>query len=92
MALIGNMISESIRGNPSIINYDMFVAIFAMLSLIYLILVTVKDSFVGHPIIPLVLDALNTLFFLCAAIATAAYLGVHSCNNDVRDPQPPQLS
>lgn len=82
MSLIGNMIAESIGGNHSVVNFDMFVAIFAMLSLFYLIFCAVKDAAIGHPIIPLVLDALNTLFFLCAAIATAAYLGVHSCNND----------
>jgi hypothetical protein len=78
------MIAEAVAGNHSIVNYDIFIAIFAFLSLIYLILATVKESFY-HPLVVLILDAVNTLFFLCGAIATAAYLGVHSCSNRVRD-------
>jgi tetrahydromethanopterin S-methyltransferase subunit E len=81
MALVGNMLA--IQGGPSIINYDMFVAVFCMLALFYLTLVSVKESFAIHPIFPLVLDALCTLFTLIAGIATAAYLKVHSCSNRV---------
>lgn len=83
MALVGNMIATAIAGNPSIVNYDMFVAVFAMLSLFYLIPATLKEDFAFHPIIMVALDTLNVLFFLCGAIATAAYLGVHSCSNEV---------
>ena len=54
-----------------------------MLSLIYLIPATLKDGFAIHPALPVALDALNTLFWFCAAVALAAKLGVHSCNNDV---------
>ncbi|KAM0698189.1 hypothetical protein Q7P36_001653 [Cladosporium allicinum] len=79
MALVGNMLA--IQGGPSVINYDMFVAVFCMLALFYLTLVSVKESFVIHPIFPLVLDALCTLFTLIAGIATAAYLRVRSCSN-----------
>lgn len=82
MALIGNMLAMS--SGPSVINYDMFVAVFSMLSLFYLTLVAVKDSFTIHPIFPLVLDILCTIFTLIAGIATAAYLHVHSCSNQVR--------
>lgn len=81
MALVGNMLA--ITGGPSVINYDMFVAVFCMLALFYLTLVSVKESFAIHPIFPLVLDALCTLFTLIAGIATAAYLRVHSCSNRV---------
>lgn len=35
------------------------------------------------PLVMVILDALNTLLFLCGGIALAAYLGVHSCGNDV---------
>jgi len=81
MALIGNMIATSYGGNNSaMVNYDMFVAVFAMLSLFYFIPTTVMDSF-GMPIVNIALDVLNVLFWFCAAVATAAYLGVHSCNN-----------
>lgn len=81
MALVGNMLA--ITSGPSVINYDMFVAVFCMLALFYLTLVSVKESMAIHPIFPLVLDALCTLFTLIAGIATAAYLRVHSCSNRV---------
>ena len=83
MALVGNMIHDAFAGNPSIINYVMFVAVFSMLSLIYLIASTVNEDFAFFPWLPLVLDGLNTLFFLIGGIALAAYLRVHSCNNQV---------
>lgn len=83
MALVGNMLDTAFAGNPSSVNYAMFVAAFSMLSLIYLVLVAFNESFMGHRIIPIVLDALNTIFFFCAAIALAAALGVHSCGNNV---------
>ncbi|KAF2099897.1 putative Non-classical export protein 2 [Rhizodiscina lignyota] len=81
MALVGNMIATAFGGNPSIVNYDMFVSVFGMLSLFYLIPATLWDSLEFHPIIMVALDALNTLFFLIGGIATAAELGVHSCSN-----------
>ena len=76
------MIAEALGGNPSIVNYTMFVAVFGMLSLIYLILATVLEA-LFMPIVALALDALNTLFFLIGGIALAADLGVHSCGNHV---------
>jgi len=82
MSLIGNVIAMAFAGNPSLINYDMFVAAFALLSLIYLGLVAWKEAFTGHPILPVVLDVLNVLFLFIAAVATAAELHVHSCSND----------
>ena len=76
--------SASHQKNPSVVNYQMFVAVFSMLSLVYLTLAAFKERFVlALPV--LVLDFLNTLFFLCGGIALAAKLGVHSCNNHVRD-------
>ena len=82
MALVGNMIHEAVGGNPSIVNYTMFVAVFGMLSLLYLIGATVVEA-LFWPIAVLALDALNTLFFLVGGIALAADLGVHSCGNHV---------
>ncbi|KAI4247929.1 MAG: hypothetical protein LQ352_006046 [Teloschistes flavicans] len=82
LALTGNIIHDAFAGNPSIINYVMFVAVFAMLSLIYLIAAAVMDAF-AIPIAMLALDALNTLLFLIGGIALAAYLGVHSCGRRV---------
>ena len=83
MALTGNIIADAISGNPSTINYTIFVAVFSMLCLFYLFLVAFRESFVIHPILPILLDALNTLFFFAAAVALAAKLGVHSCGNQV---------
>lgn len=82
MALIGNVIADAFAGNPSIINYVIFVSVFAMLSLFYLIAAAIMDGF-AIPLAMVVLDALNTLLFLVGGIALAAYLGVHSCGNRV---------
>jgi len=82
MALVGNMIATAFSGNPSSINYTMFVSVFSMLSLLYLIPATFKPDFAFHPLLMVGLDLLNTLFFFCAAVALSAFLGVHSCGND----------
>ena len=84
MALVGNIIATSFAGNPSIINYDMFVSVFAMLTLFYLIPATFQESLMVHPIIMIVIDVLNTIFFFCGAVAMSADLRVHSCGNPVR--------
>ena len=83
MALVGNMIADAFAGNPSLVNYDMFVAVFGMLSLFYLIPASIKEEIRGHPIIMVAHDVLNTIFFFCAAVAMAAELKVHSCSNVV---------
>jgi len=81
MALVGNMIASAFAGNPSIINYDMFLAVFSMLSLFYLIPATLKESFQVHPLLMVALDVLNALLYFCGAVAMSAYLRVHSCGN-----------
>ena len=83
MALTGNMIHDATSGNPSIVNYTMFVAVISMLSLIYLFLVAINEGFTIHPVLPVAVDLFNTLFFFCGAVALAAKLGVHSCGNQV---------
>ena len=83
IAIVGDMIAEATSGNPSIINYVMFCAVFAMLSLFYLIPASIMDAFTFHPILPLALDVANSLFWFCAAVALSVQLGVHTCNNDV---------
>lgn len=88
MALTGNIIHESLHGSPSIINYAMFCAVFAMLCLIYLIAIGFNESFTGHPILPLGLDLLLALFWLVGGIAMAAELDVHSCSNKVSSVKP----
>lgn len=82
MALVGNMIATALAGNSAMVNYVMFVSVFGMGSLLYLLPTAFLDSF-SVPIIALVLDGLNVLFWFCAAVALPAYLGVHSCSNSV---------
>ncbi|KAF1812325.1 hypothetical protein P152DRAFT_436494 [Eremomyces bilateralis CBS 781.70] len=79
MSLIGNMLAH--KGNHSVVNYDMFVAAFAMLSLLYLIPSAIKENLTVHPALNIVLDVLNTIFFFCGGVATASYLRVHSCSD-----------
>lgn len=84
MALVGNMINEAISGNPATVNYIMFTAAFAMFTLLlYLIPATFSEKIMLHPLIMLVFDIVNTIFFFCAAIALPAKLRVHSCSNRV---------
>ncbi|KAF2403705.1 hypothetical protein EJ06DRAFT_527306 [Trichodelitschia bisporula] len=80
IALVGNMIATATAGNPSIVNYDMFVAAFSALSLFYLFPAAFRESF-AIPDVVLLLDLANVLFWFCGAVATAAYLGVHSCSS-----------
>jgi hypothetical protein len=81
MALIGNMIADAFAGNPATVNYSIFVSVFSMVSLFYLVPASFNIDWAGHPIIMIVLDALNCIFFFCAAIALAAKLECHSCKN-----------
>jgi len=81
MALTGNMIASATGGNPSIVNYVMFVSIISMASLFYLILVSVKEDFAMHPMLPVAVDGINILFTVIGGIALAAYLGVGNCGN-----------
>merc|ERR1711982_17526 len=73
MALVGNMIATAFSGNPSSVNYTIFVSVSSMLSLFYLIPTALKPDFSFHPLLAVVLDLLNTLFFFCAAVALAAF-------------------
>lgn len=77
------MIHEAFAGNPSLINYDMFVAVFSLVSLLYLIPATLREAFAVHPMIMLLVDVVNTLLFFIAGVAMAAKLRVHSCGNEV---------
>lgn len=84
MALIGNMIAGAFSGNPATVNYAMFVSAFSMFTLFYLVPATINIDWAIHPIIVIVVDTLNAIFFLTAGIALAARLEAHSCSNNVR--------
>jgi len=60
----------------------LFASVFSLLTWFYTVIATVwfVDN-LGAPVIVLALDVLNTIFYLCGAIALAAALGVHSCSN-----------
>lgn len=77
------MIAEAFAGNPSVVNFAMFTAVFGLLSLIYLTLASFTDKFIIHPLLLVALDALNAFFFFVAGVALAAELGVESCDDDV---------
>lgn len=83
MALVGNMIADAFAGNPSTVNYAMYTAAFSMFSLLYLVPASINTDWALHPIIMIVVDVLNAIFFFCAAIALAAKLGCHDCSNRV---------
>jgi len=80
MALIGNVIADAFAGNPSSINYAMFVSVFDML----VILFGFAAAFMGLSaagLIMVVLDVLATVFTFIAGVVLAAKLHVHSCGN-----------
>jgi formate-dependent nitrite reductase membrane component NrfD len=85
MALVGNMIATSFAGNSAMVNYVMFVSVFGMASLLYLLPTSFLEGY-SIPVVNIALDALNVLFWFCAAVALPAYLGVHSCSNSVGQP------
>ncbi|KAJ5555347.1 hypothetical protein N7535_007782 [Penicillium sp. DV-2018c] len=81
MALVGNMIAQSFAGDPATVNYAMFTAVFSMFTLFYLVPASFNIDWAIHPIILIVVDALNCIFFFTSAIALAARLESHSCSN-----------
>ncbi|PYI05320.1 hypothetical protein BO78DRAFT_398292 [Aspergillus sclerotiicarbonarius CBS 121057] len=82
MAIIGNMIAEAFAGNPATVNYAMFVSAFSMFTLFYLVPASINMDWAIHPLFVVVIDTLNAIFFLTAAIALAAKLECHSCSNN----------
>lgn len=76
------MIATAWGGTSAMVNYVMFTSVFGMASLLYLLPTSLIDSY-HVPLISIALDALNVLFWFCAAVALPAYLGVHSCSNPV---------
>jgi hypothetical protein len=50
---------------------------------LYLTSATVKPDFSIRLLLMVALDSLNTLIFFCAAVVLFAFLGAHSCGNNV---------
>lgn len=83
MSLIGNMIAERVGGSPSVVNYAIFAAVFALLSLLYLIPATFIESLRFNKFIMVGLDGVNTFVWFTCGVAMAAELNVHSCSDAV---------
>jgi uncharacterized membrane protein YkgB len=83
LGLIGSLEAQS-GGNPQSVHFSMFTAAFSAFSLLYLIPATWTESFTGHPILPIIVDALNVVFTFCAAVTLAARTMAKSCSNSVR--------
>jgi len=81
MSLVGNMIATAYAGNSAMVNYVMFVSVFGMASLLFYLLPTSFLDKYHIPIVSIGLDALNVIFWFCAAVALPSYLHVRSCSN-----------
>jgi Membrane-associating domain len=69
-------------GSPSQINYSVFVGVFSLLTWFYTVAASsFSPDGVGAPIICIVIDFLNTLFYFAGGVAMAVALRVHSCGN-----------
>lgn len=78
-ALVANQPSG---GSPSQINYSVFVGVFSLLSWFYTVIASSFSSEgIGSPVIIIILDSLNSLFYFCGGIAMAVAMRVHSCGN-----------
>jgi hypothetical protein len=81
-ALVGNVIATAFAGNPSSINYAIFVAVFSWVVLLYGFAAAFMEG-LAIPIVLGALDLLATLFTFIAGVVLAADLHVHSCSNFV---------
>lgn len=82
LGLVGNAIAVAFAGNPSSVNFAIFVAVLAFLISLFGLAAAVVEA-IAIPIVLLVADAVATLFTFIAGVVLAAKLGVHSCGNKV---------
>lgn len=80
-SLIGNVIADHNGGDPSSINYAMFVAAFCWIVWFIGIAGAVSDAVPAMVIVAA--DGLAIIFTFVAGVALAAKLHVHSCGNQV---------
>ncbi|RPA87992.1 hypothetical protein BJ508DRAFT_202284, partial [Ascobolus immersus RN42] len=82
LGLAGALIQQQIHhGTPIRINYATFAACFGLFTLLFYYLPSMFISKIASPLFTLILDILNTIFFLCGGIALAASLGGNNCTN-----------
>lgn len=82
MSLIGNVIADAFSGNPSSINYAMFVSVISMIAALYGLAGGLVES-LSHWAVHMGLDVLSAVFSFIAGTVLAAKLHVHSCSNQV---------
>lgn len=71
-------------GSPSQVNYSVFVGVISLLTWLYTAAASqFSPDGLGAPMIVLILDALNTLWYFAGGVAMAVALRVHSCGNDI---------
>jgi len=81
-ALIGNVIADAFAGNPSSINFAIFVAVFSWLVLLYGLVAAFVEG-LSIPVVLWALDGIAAVFTFIAGVVLAAKLRVHSCGNTV---------
>lgn len=81
-ALIGNAIASAFAGNPSSVNYSIFVCVFSWLALLYGLTTSMIMESLAIPVVLMVMDGVAALLTMIAGVVLAAKLGVHSCGNE----------
>lgn len=90
ISLVGDIFANSYwnqiprgEGNPSQINYSMFLGVWTLLSACYFFPTILWPPVVKQPFLYVTagLDALNVIFYMGDAIALAAAMNIHSCTN-----------
>ncbi|PWW75729.1 hypothetical protein C7212DRAFT_320843 [Tuber magnatum] len=82
LGLSGALIEQQFRGGtPTRVNFSIYTAVFAALTLLLYLIPATLFSKIDNPIASTVLDGLNCVFLLSAGIAMAAQLGGRSCGN-----------
>ncbi|KAG0639364.1 marvel domain-containing protein [Tuber brumale] len=82
LGLAGALIEQQFRGGtPTRVNFSIFTAVFAILTLLLYLIPATLFSKIDNPIASTTLDGLNCVFLLSAGIAMAAQLGGRSCGN-----------
>ncbi|RPA95453.1 hypothetical protein L873DRAFT_1659497, partial [Choiromyces venosus 120613-1] len=80
LGLAGALIQQQDHGGtPTRVNFSIFAAVFAILSLLLYLIPATLFSKIENPIASTILDGLNCVFLLSAGIAVAAQLGGRSC-------------
>ena len=81
-ALVGNVIADAFAGNPSSVNFAIFVAALDWVVIIIAVIATFVSA-LSNPIILMAIDGVALFFNFVAGVLLAAKLGVHSCGNKV---------